>query len=385
LEFGSREGEMVCCGLMLAGVRRWRGESWRRRKDCSVASSKKRIRMGVAGLGRIGWGFHCRQIAASKDFALAAVADPEAARRDEAVKTFGCQAFESFEAMLDGCELDGVVVATPTHFHKPHALAAFKRGLHAVVEKPMAACLADAQAIARAALKAERVLTVYQPHRVAAPFQHIRRIVESGRIGRVYHVRVGLFNYSRRDDWQSLRKFGGGMLNNYGAHALDMTLQLTGADVKKVFCNLRRVATLGDAEDVVKVVYETRDGAVGEADINQACALPPYEFEVYGTCGAIAKRKGQLVTRWFDPKKLASKSLNPGLASANRQYPRDDIPWQEETVDVDKSLAVDFYADLARAIRTGRPPLADPRETLAVLKLMEACRTAGGKIVSMEL
>ncbi|HRU07330.1 MAG TPA: Gfo/Idh/MocA family oxidoreductase, partial [Candidatus Brocadiia bacterium] len=99
-----------------------------------MASSKRRIRMGVAGLGRIGWGFHCQQIAASKDFALAAVADPEAARREEAVKTFGCKAFESFEAMLAGGALDAVVVATPTHLHKPHALAAFKRGLHAVVE-----------------------------------------------------------------------------------------------------------------------------------------------------------------------------------------------------------------------------------------------------------
>jgi len=342
----------------------------------------KRIRIGVAGLGRIGWHFHCRQIVESRDFDLAAVADPEAERRREAEAACGCASFSSVERMLDGAELDAAVIATPTHLHKPHALAALRKGLHVYLEKPMAMDLAEARAIVRAAARARRALSVYQPHRAGEYFQHILRIVRSGRIGRVYHVRIGAFRYVRRDDWQSLRKYGGGMLNNYGAHALDQALFMTGYDVRQVFCNLRRVAALGDSEDVVKVVYETRRGMVGEVEINQACVTNPFEFEVYGTRGVIEKLGRDLKVSSFSPRSLKPKRLRRALAGADRKYPKDDVKTREWTIPVNPRYRIDVYKDLASAIRRGTPLLVDPKETLEVMKLMDRCRKASGRIVA---
>ena len=280
---------------------------------------KKRIRIGVAGLGRIGWEFHCKTLAPHADFVLAAAADTEPARVKEAEATFGCRGFDSFEAMLAAGGLEAVVIATPTHLHRSMAEAAFAAGLHVILEKPMAPSAADARTIARCAKKCNRVLTVYQPHRLAAYLQHLRLLLASGRIGPVYHVRRGMFNYVRRDDWQSLRKYGGGMLNNYGAHGLDQLLSLTGTDVKRLFCQLRRVATLGDADDAVKVVYETRRGVLGELDINMGAALGLYELEVYGVHGAISLRSGVFTVRWFSLAQLPPKTLDKTLAAYRQQ------------------------------------------------------------------
>lgn len=343
--------------------------------------SKRKIRIGVVGLGRIGWDFHCKTLAKHRDFALVGVADTDSERCREAEVTYGCAAFADFSELLELSGLETVVIAAPTHLHKEMALAALRRNLHVYMEKPLARNLDEARSIVRAAARKGRVLSVYQPHRVSATTQHLLKILRSGEIGQVYQVRFGRFNCVRRDDWQSLRRYGGGMLNNYGAHYLDVLMQLIGYDVKRVFCQLRRVMSLGDAEDVVKVVIETRNGAMGEVDINQASAISSFELEVLGTSGAVVLENGEFRVRSFDPEDLEPKELDRSLASAGREYPRDQIPFRERLVPVDQGLQVDVYADLARAIRTGKAPLVRPEEPLAVMRLIERCRENSKKIV----
>jgi predicted dehydrogenase len=345
--------------------------------------AKKQVRFGVAGLGRIGWSFHCRSIARHPDVALAAVTDVDPGRREEAERVYGVPTFADFGEMLSQADLDAVVVATPTHLHRSMAEAAFRAGCDVFLEKPMAPDLAQAAAIVRAAKRHERILTVYQPLRASAYFQHLRRILESGVIGRVYHVRTGTFTYARRDDWQSLRKYGGGMLNNYGAHSLDQLLQLVGYDVKRVFCTLRVVASLGDADDVVKVVFDTKQGTLAELDVNQASVISPFVFEAWGTSGAVSvsRDRDKITVRSFDPRSLKPKTLNRSLASTDRRYPYDEVPVREEVIPVDHSLEVDVYADLARAIRTRRAPFVKPEEPLAVMKLIARCRESAGRVL----
>jgi predicted dehydrogenase len=346
----------------------------------------ERIRIGVAGLGRIGWNFHCRRLAEHARYELAAVADPEPERCQEAETTHpGCRAFATFDEMIQQCPLDAVVIATPTHLHSAMVKAAAARGLHILLEKPMAPSLAEGQAIAAAAKAAGVCLTVYQPHRHNAYFQHLKAIVESGRIGQVYWVQRGAFNYARRNDWQAMLKFGGGMLSNYGAHYLDQILQLVGYDVKRVFCNLQLVASLGDAEDVVKVILETKQGVLGECTINQASTVRPYDFIVWGTCGAVTFAQNKFHIRSFDPAALPPKDLDQSLGSEGRKYPSDAIEYQEEELTVDAAYGVDVFADLADAIQKGTPVAVPPEETLALMQITERCRADSAGIRHMPL
>jgi predicted dehydrogenase len=347
----------------------------------------KKIRIAVSGLGRIGWDFHCAQIAKHPQFEFVAVQDVDPERLREAKQVYGVAGYRDFSEMLAECKLEVAVIATPTHLHKTMAIEALRAGCHVLLEKPMARDSAEAAAIVRAASRHQRLLTVYQPLRAVAYFQHLRRLLSSGMIGEPYHVRVGSFNYVQRNDWQSLRRFGGGMLNNYGAHALDQVLQIIGYDIRSVFANLRVVASLGDADDVVKVVLESRKGFVGEIDINQASTIQPYAMQVWGTRGAVVipRDRDQLIVSYFRPEDIPSKSLNKALASEGRQYPFDKIPIREEAIPVDGALAVDFYANLADAVRKGRPLFVKPEEPLAVMRLIDRCRESGGRIVKTPL
>lgn len=337
--------------------------------------------MGVAGLGRIGWAFHCKRLADHPEWILAAVADTEPARRQEAVDTFHCAAFADFAEMCARGQLDAVVIATPTHLHEAMVMTALERGLHILLEKPMAPTYAEAARIVTAAETAGRVLTVYQPHRLGAYFQHLRAVVNDGRIGRVTMVQRGAFSYSRRNDWQSLQEFGGGMLNNYGAHYLDQVLQLVGYDVQRVWCTLQRVASLGDADDVVRIALETPAGVVADCTISQASVgKGPYEFVVWGTTGTVLQAGNEITVRWFDPAKLPPKEVDPSLASAGRKYPSDAIEVHEEKISVDPSLQGDVYANLAQAIRGTAPLFVPPRETLALVRILAECRLSSGGI-----
>ena len=203
-------------------------------------------------------------------------------------------------------DLDAVVIATPTHLHKPMAVAALRRGLHVIIEKPMARDAREATAIIREAKKRRRVLTVYQPARLGAEFQHLRRIIATGKIGRIVHVQNGMFSHWRRNDWQALRKYGGGMLANYGAHAIDTTLQLIGYDIQRIFCHRQIVASLGDAEDTVTLILQTRRGVLGDVEINQASTISPYHLIVWGTYGALRSDGDRVLPPLLQPEEAAA-------------------------------------------------------------------------------
>ena len=334
-------------------------------------------------MGRIGWAFHCAKLGNHPDCTLAAVADTDAARRAEAEEKYGCKAFADFNEMIASGLVDAVTIATPTHLHEPMAMAAFEKGLHVILEKPMAPTYEAAERIAGAAEKAGRKLTIYQPHRLNAYFQHIRKIIDSGCIGCIYSVQRSSFTFARRNDWQSLKKFGGGMLNNYGAHFVDQLLQLTGYEIERIFCSLQLVATMGDADDVVKITYVTKQGVVGDLLISQASVAKPYEFVVLGTHGSVEMQGGKLKVRSFDPATLVDKSVDESLASADRKYPSDALDVKEEVFPVDPTLQIDLYADFAKAIRNNASPYVPPTQTLALMKILANCRQIAGKEADM--
>lgn len=340
-----------------------------------MKKKRHKIRVGVVGLGRIGWLYHCATLADNKHYDLVAVVDPLKDRRREAEAELGVTAYTHHQDMFRKADIELAIIASPTHLHLKQAVLALQSGLHVYVEKPMALDAKESKAMARAAQRSGHVLSVYQPHRAHAYFRHMKHIAESGRLGQIYHIRRSLTNCVRRNDWQSLRKYGGGMLLNYGTHAMDQMLDLTGHDVCKVFCNLRVVASMGDAEDVVKILYETRSGMLGEIDINQVCPHSPNMMEIYGTHGvAILDKHDTITTRTFSPTAFRPKKLNTSLASTNREYPGDKVNVRQRTIGVDKRHDVDLYANLAHAIRAGSQLLVPPADSIAVMELLDKCR-----------
>ncbi len=82
---------------------------------------------------------------------------------------------------------------------------------------------------------------------------------------------------------------------------------------------------------------------------------------------------------------MKPRRLNAALASPGRKYPNAGAAVKDTVVRVDSRRAIDLYADLAEAIRTGRPPFVTPEGPLEVMRLIERCRREAGGVVSTSL
>jgi predicted dehydrogenase len=136
------------------------------------------IRVGIAGLGRAGWGLHAHTLAAMPDrYRVAAVCDAEPARRAEAEARLGCRAYADLDGLLADGDIDLAVVAMPSHLHADAAVRAMRAGKHVLVEKPFATSLADADRMLGVARATGRLLTGGQNQRYAPDFLKVREVI----------------------------------------------------------------------------------------------------------------------------------------------------------------------------------------------------------------
>jgi predicted dehydrogenase len=338
----------------------------------------KVLRTAVVGLGRVGWQFHAPQVAAHEGFAFVAAVDPLEERRQEAVDRYGIRGYATYKEMLVQEALDLVVIASPTPYHAEQTIAAFERGCDVFCDKPMAPTLAEADHMIEAMRAHGRKLMIYQPHRARAETVALQAVLAQGWIGPLYMIKSARTDYIRRNDWQAFRRYGGGMLNNYGAHHIDLLLHLSGSRAAHVYCALRAVATLGDAEDVVKAVIETESGVLLDLDINMAAAHGMRPWQILGQRGSIVldETKRAWHVRFYREEALGEGVVHEELAAPQRKYGNIDeaIPWEEITVPVNDYEAVDYYAQCYRFYALDQAPYVPVEETREVMRVMKMCR-----------
>ncbi len=329
------------------------------------------LKCGVAGLGRVGWDCHCKEIDGRNDTELACVVDPLAERREEAETTFKAKAFSTIEEAMDNVDLDLFVIASPSKFHTEHTIKALNAGIHVLVEKPIAGTLEETDEMIATAKKNNRVLAVHQQYRFNAHYIQLTEILDSGILGRIYRIIRRSYHFKRRCDWQSLKETGGGTLSNTGPHGIDMLLGILGGKAELLFADLRRIAAVGDAEDVAVLLFRGKKGELVEYELNGAAAFPEPEWYIMGDCGTLVYQDNTFSIKYFDPDELTALSADASLAAKGRTYDSGDrIPWQEETIALDKTKGLNLYDNLTAVIRGEeklRVPIEDVREQIRLI------------------
>src|SRR5579883_2569405 len=94
----------------------------------------------------------------------------------------GVEFCQGLSALLERPDVDVVYLATPTPLHHQQVLEALDRGKHAIVEKPMAATLEQAEEIVRAADRAGKIVLVGHSHSYDLPYKELRRVAASGEL-----------------------------------------------------------------------------------------------------------------------------------------------------------------------------------------------------------
>ena len=149
------------------------------------------VRVGIAGLGRLGRR-HAENLAFRVVGAqLVAAASPiEAERAWAAAALGGATIYPGLAELLAHPGLDAVWLATPTAFHADHAVAAINAGKHVFCEKPLALDPADCdRAVAAAASRPRQVVMVVFMRRFDPAYREAKRRIDAGELGEVFAIR----------------------------------------------------------------------------------------------------------------------------------------------------------------------------------------------------
>lgn len=205
------------------------------------------------------------------DAAIVALVDlfPEKAAEKAARHGLDVRVFKSHEELLAGCDFDAASICLPPFEHAPAAVALLRAGKHVLIEKPMATSLDECDQILAAARASRRIVGVVAQNRFKTPAMKLKRVLESGLIGRVLHAQVDSFwwrggNYYDlwwRGTWA---REGGGCTMNHAVHQIDLFLWMMGlpAAVQSVSLNLAHENS--EVEDFSTSVLTFANGSVGQ-------------------------------------------------------------------------------------------------------------------------
>lgn len=271
----------------------------------------ERITVGFIGIGNMGGG-HLGGFLDDKQLQVLAVCDVDAVKRGNARKrtedkyaadrqagTYkGCDEYNEYEKLLERADIDAVLVAVPDHWHAIIAIAACRAGKDVYCEKPLSLTIAEAWAMRDAARRYGRVFQTGSQQRSASNFRVACELVQSGRIGKLVKVNVGVGGPSREKylpaqpvregldwerwlgpapwqpyneercsgsysgGWRHIRDYSGGMMTDWGAHHLDIAQWGLGMDGNGPveITPLMPIPDIGGPRDKEGLVYKYANG-----------------------------------------------------------------------------------------------------------------------------
>ncbi len=231
------------------------------------------LRIAVIGAGLIG-ARHARTALAEPGCRLVALADPDAAAAALA-GDLGTAYYADFEAMIEKERPDGVVIAAPTNLHAPIGIACAARGIHLLVEKPIAADVASGAELVAAAERNGVRLMVGHHRRFNPAVETAREIVQGGALGRLTAVSAiwaTLKPASYFDiDWR--RQPGGGPILINLIHDIDNLCHICG-EIESVYAEAGHAARGFGVEDSAALTLRFAGGALGTVLVTDATPAP---------------------------------------------------------------------------------------------------------------
>ena len=235
-----------------------------------AGKAKKQLRVGVAGLG-VASSQVLPAFRPGAPYLLAGGADTSAEARKGFTDRYGRPAYASVRELCARDDVDAVWISTPNTLHMEHTITAARAGKHVICEKPMAVTLQQCDRMIRACEDAgvhylQGHSKIYQ-----APMKAIRKVIKSGRLGRVVQIHAANFN-----DWLQRPRLapeldttkGGGIVYRQGPHIIDIVRFIGGGMVDNVRGVSGRADRHFDTEGHFSALLEFDNGATATVTFN---------------------------------------------------------------------------------------------------------------------
>lgn len=334
---------------------------------------QRKISIAIVGFGLAGRYFHAGLLSGLTDlFTITDVVSRDADKVKVALPE--ATARPSIHSLRESpCEC--VVIATPSHTHYSAALEAIALGKHVVIDKPIAATVAQAEELIEAAHKKGVLLTVFQNRRWDSGFLTARDLVKKGVLGEILQFNVSYDRFRPDVDpqkWREQALPASGALYDLGSHLLDQACQLLGAPDYFVGRAVRQREHAMQVDGFAVQLYTGKKMSLVVA--SSVAASPRPCIELFGTKGTYRKVA-------FDAQE---DRLKQGLSPSNKHW-RDEDPRDygiltlaENGNLISRSIPSipgayeNFYTGLYRAIIEGTPVPVDPASLLTPLRIIES-------------
>ena len=330
--------------------------------------------IGLIGGGNISE-THARAARAIPGVEVAAIYGTNTEKVERLSRDYGGKPYSDFERFLDHRPMDLVAIGSPSSLHAEQGIAAARRGLHVLTEKPIDITTERADALISAAENAGVKLGIFFQDRCKPDLLRVKKAIDAGIPGNpiLADARVKWYrppDYYANSRWRGTQAFdGGGALINQAIHTVDLLLWLFGG-VVSVQASSKAALHKIEVEDTLVALLQFASGALGVLQATTS-VYPGYprRLELTGSAGTLIIEQDRLLAA--DLRNPPEDLLRGGVADLN---PSADSP---VVSDVRGHQAV--LEDFLNSIRSNTAPRCDGREGRRSLALVEdiyaACRT----------
>jgi hypothetical protein len=291
---------------------------------------------------------HARVLSEMPGVKLIGVADPDRERCDQVAARLGCAAFKDAEELLQQ-GVDAVTIAAPTHLHRDIAIDCAARGIHILVEKPIAPTVEESRAIVAAARRAGVTLMVGHVERFNPAVQSIKRAIKDQDILSIAITRVGPF---------PPRMSNVGVVIDLAVHDIDLIRWFTESEIVEI--QPQTSSAVAEREDIALLQFRTASGVLAHINTNW---LTPFKA-----------RTVHVATR---DKYLIGDLLTLQVTECFGFQPDGSYSMRHLSVGYAEPLRSEMQAFLA-AIKSGESPAVTGDEAVASLEVAIRCLDARG-------
>lgn len=264
-----------------------------------------KVRLAVVGMGIMGKA-HAKDIATLENTSLVAVCDVDTTVADALAQEMQVPAYYDYHDLLDHEDLDAVLISTPHYDHTPISITALERGLHVLVEKPIAVHVKDAAKMILAYEAAKQaspnpVFAAMFMQRTYGHWRKIKALIDGGELGRLVRTTWLITDWFRTQSyynnggWRATWKGeGGGVLLNQSPHNIDLYQWFVGMPQRvNGFVSTGKYHQI-EVEDEVTAYFEHENGMIGHFITSTAESPGTNRLEIVGEQGKLVYEDGTL-------------------------------------------------------------------------------------------
>ena len=336
------------------------------------------MQIGIIGFGFIGH-LHWRHLQNMEGIRIVAVCDIDPEQLKDVQDTPGLNVYHDADQMIADPKVNVVLVAVPNHLHLEMVLKAAKAKKHILCEKPAAMNVAQFDQMMHAVRENNVMFSVHQQRRFDKDFAIAKRVFDEGMVGKPYVIKSQLYGANGyMHDWHVYKKYGGGMLYDWGVHLIDQMLYMVPGKIRTVYADIRNVIN-EEVDDYFRIELLFESGISAEIELGTYYLTPKRGWFIGGDTGNLivdgfGGSEGQIVrtTHLLEnvPGKITMTAAGPTRSFSPNQK---DVLYTEPMPEVHVNHLM-YFENFLNAMNGAEPFLVTPAQVRRVLMVMDAAR-----------